>query len=359
MSEAAVAAVPATALGDGTGARGKSPSEKLFESLGNDFAEPSTINDAIDEQGGLGGDDEPSVEEERAARGQGDEEPEVDGDEGADDDYLPEGKGSRDNPLTVKDLPQDKYIKVKVDGKEEVVDLRDCVDGYVRRQSFDRMTSKVNANLEEALTITREAVQERANIRTNFTAFMKDPKRLHAHLAEHAPETMREMAYMEAERLAEEKKNPGIVEQRRIAAERKRLQEERDAWEEQQQNEHRTRSERQAIAQLQAAIKPGYDAGIKKAGLLGAKLTPAFVDTVKALAAPYQRRGELDAEVMEAIVLKAAKLEPQTAVASRRPAAAPVTAPRERTQQRRQGKDWDNMPAAQRLRDPDFFMRRK
>lgn len=356
------AAVPASALGDGSASRGLSPSDKLFAKLGNDFQEPSTIDDAIGDQGGLGGADEgePSVEDERAARGQGtdEEEPEPElGEEPGEDDYLPEGKGSRDNPLTVKDLPQDKFIKVKVDGKEEIVDLRDAVSGYIRTQAFDRMTSKVNANLEEALTITRQAVEERATFRQNFLSFCQDPKRLHAHLAEHFPETVREMAHLEAQRFAEEKANPGVVEQRRLAAERRRLEAERAAWEEQQQSEHRTRAEREATARLQAAIAPGYNAGIKEAGLVGVKLTPEFVDTVKALAAPLQKRGDLDADSMRAIVLRAAKLVPQASVKDRRPVAAPP-APARQPAQRQRGKDWGAVPAAERLRDPDFFLRR-
>src|SRR5687768_9511175 len=133
MSEAAAggarpvgSTVPASALGDGSMVRGRSPTEKLFAGL--EFAEPSTVDDAVEEQGGLGShnEDGESVEPEAPADLEA-AEPEE-----ADDDYLPEGKGTKENPLTVKDLPQDRFVEVKVDGKKEVVDLRDAVNGYVR-----------------------------------------------------------------------------------------------------------------------------------------------------------------------------------------------------------------------------------
>jgi hypothetical protein len=272
------------------------------------------------------------------------------------DDLLPKGKGSKDNPLAVKDLPTDKFVMVKVDGKEEVVDLRDAVNGYIRTQTFDRLTSKVKAAETEALEIARGAVEERQQFRDSVTAWFQDPVKVFERLDEHFPETLQQVGVMVAQRFKHEHENPGAREQRELAKERARLARERQEVEQQRQEHERTQQQREAAARLQEALKPGYTAGIKEAGLLGAKLTPDFRETVSILVERARKAGQLDADVMRQIVVRAAKLSPVETVQQRKPAPAPAPAPKAVKRPASNGKkDWTGVPISQRLKDPAFW----
>jgi hypothetical protein len=83
------------------------------------------------------------VEDDDGAESEGDDASE-DRESESDESPEPERKtadrsvGSEDNPYTVKTLPADKFVKLKVDGEETVVPMKELADGYIRQQTFNK-----------------------------------------------------------------------------------------------------------------------------------------------------------------------------------------------------------------------------
>src|SRR5690349_14280727 len=77
---------------------------------------------------------EKEPEEPREGAGEGDEpELELEGEEG---DEEADTRGTKEDPISITDLPEDSFIKLKIDGREETVSLRELGDGYIREQTF-------------------------------------------------------------------------------------------------------------------------------------------------------------------------------------------------------------------------------
>ena len=91
------------------------------------------------------GDNEPVEEEEDDCEAKEQEAEE------AEDDPLPKGKGTKENPLSVKDLPEDRFVKVKVDGEEHTVDLRDAVNGQASLRAMPLARGGVGSELVASL----------------------------------------------------------------------------------------------------------------------------------------------------------------------------------------------------------------
>ncbi len=274
--------------------------------------------------------------------------------EDATDDGLPAGKGTRDNPLTIKDLPEDRFVKVKVDGEEQTVDLRDAVNGYIRRQTFDKGISKANAAVQEATAMATKAVEERTMLRQNFDGFISDAERMFPFYLDNHPETLEAMAIKYAQLRQAENQDPRLKMQREFAAKQRKLEEEtartrkeREEWESQ-----RTRTQQAEAARK--AFEPAYQEGLRAAGF--PKVTKELQDEIR-VRLDYARRrdGKLSPDTVKGAVIAAAKFLGAPAVpaaAKPAPVAKPTAKPAKPTNGR---KDWASVPRPQRMNDPNFW----
>jgi hypothetical protein len=284
--------------------------------------------------------------------------PEPEPDEPEKPQFGPKDKGTKDKPLSVKDLPEDRFLKITVNGEEEVMSLRDAVRGFIRKQTFDRVYSQVNGNAEKALGLAARALQSRENTRQQLQAFLGNPREMINWCMEHAPQVADEFARLYAtEYLAKWRERP--EEKLRFEHERqlRQVQAQREAHEREKQEYERNRALQERTAEKRKLLAPGYAEGMKLAGF--PKMTPEFQDTTRALLNEISKRRQLTpADVRDAIVRAARVLQAPT-VQDRKPAPISNT-PRDITRTpakpNGKGRDWSDVPYAQRMRDPNYFL---
>lgn len=232
------------------------------------------------------------------------------GEEGEEDDRAT-SKGSKADPFTVKDLPEDRYIKVKIDGgKEEAVSMRELADGYIRFETFAKRVGTAATAIQQAEGTVRELQEKHGNVRTQVNQLLGDPKKLlDFYLGDSENEGIFRAAATEyAQRHAKWKANP----QERAAWERDRdagkLKKEREDFENQKRTQTEAQQRSESNARRSAELKPGWDAGLKEAGF--PNVTSDFQDHVRAILSVVGARSgkPVTADDVKAAVIKTAKL---------------------------------------------------
>lgn len=274
---------------------------------------------------------------------------------------LPDDKGTEDAPYSVKDLPEDRFVKVKVDGEERVLPLREMADGYIRKQTMDRGLSAAKQATADAERIAQTHIQERTKLRADVDAFLSNDERMFTYLMERDPDVLLRLGERIGNQWGEWQKNPEALQrhnyqrqQRQIEAERKRVAQERQQWE-------LERTKREASERSRQTWEPVWKESLKEAGF--PKVTPEFQRIVKALVSVAQEDGggRVTTEAFKACVAKAAQITGAETVASRKPPAQNPPGDRTATPARppRGEKKWEGMSHAQKFRDPDWILRRR
>lgn len=277
-------------------------------------------------------------------------------------DALPEAKGQRDKPFALTDLPEDRYIEIKIDGAKEVVSLRELASGHIRRRAFNKFANTANAAADEALEIARASVEAQKRVYDERDALFGTPKHLFDYMMERHPEALEKVARAYAAVWENWEKNPDARrhyewtrQQRQIAAERQRFQQEKA------QHEKQVTETKAAQAELER-LKPTMQRVMRELGF--PKVTPKFRETVNILCEAARRTngGKLDADDLRDALYQAHKLHPaESPVQERRPAPAPIAPPKPRAPNGRPGNgktDWSQVSYARKMSDPDFFLRR-
>lgn len=343
---------------DGPSDRPERPTGKLSDLKPEDF----------DEDDGEGGDDEPSKKPEPKAAKPKDEpakekqraadvppEPPEPKDARA---ALPKDRGTEDKPWTIKDLPEDGFVQVKIDGKPSVVSLKELASGYIRMETFHGAHNRANQAYDEARQIAEQALQERGEIRSAVREMLSTPQKLFEHLL-HDPDVMEELGFMIAKQYKTWQEKPEAraehkhqLRERALQSERQRLQQEKERWEAQQR-------ESQQLRAAQERWRPVHQEALKENGF--PKLTPEFQRVFKALfqAEWEATQGQVTPEAYKQAFKRAmAVVKPESTVADRRP--APASDPQRRPAARNGSngqKDWSGMSLSARLRDPGYLLR--
>jgi hypothetical protein len=272
---------------------------------------------------------------------------------------LPLDRGTEDKPYGVNDLPADKFVKLKIDGQETTLPMRELADGYIRKQTFDVNLSKAKQSIQDAERIARGHLEERTKLRGDLDAFLGDENRVFKTLIERDPDMLLRLGALIGTQYGEWTKDPGARQrydferqQRQLAEERKRVESERRAWE-------AKRSQTEATEAARRNWEGPFKEAMKEAGF--PKITPEFQDTVRALMAQAQKRGQgkVDVATFKAIVLRAAKLVGAETVDQRQPPSPSAPEPREPMQRTPRGeKKWDGMTHNQKFRDNDWILRK-
>jgi phytoene dehydrogenase-like protein len=253
------------------------------------------------------------------------EEPEGDEEPAEEEEPEDDAPGSKAKPYTVKTLPE-AYVTLKIDGEEQVVPLREMTDGYMRESAFRKRVSQAAELTAKAKEAGERFKEESARFRTSFTELIKNPDELFSFLDDHSPEVLDAVSRKQLQRMMAWQKDPQArmaheYEKRQAALEkqRRRLEEERGEYQ-------RTRQEQEAHAQYISEFKPGYEAGMKRAGY--PKVTDELRETVKGLiAARRASAGKVTAKDVEEAVVRAARAVGAETVASRKPAPPPAQVP--------------------------------
>jgi len=123
----------------------------VLESEESDEPEPTT---------GQEDQDADDTEEEPDESGEAEEEPDDDATEGESDEDEEETEDDDEEPDETPEIDPEKYtVKVKVDGEEVEVTLKELQDGYSRTQDYTRKTMDL-AERRKALEVQEQAVQE-------------------------------------------------------------------------------------------------------------------------------------------------------------------------------------------------------
>lgn len=293
---------------------------------------------------------------------------------------LPSTKGTREDPLTLKDLPEDKWIKVKVDGETQLVSLREAMEGaYLRPQAFDRLLSKANRAKTEAEQIARDAVEHQSRFRQGFDLWIRDPGKVFSMMLDQHEEVLEQVAIKYAELRKSEAENPMLRQQRIFAAQNRKIQEERQRTQQERQEWETRRAREEAASAALRELKPGYEAGLKELGFPNVTAELSAEIRARLQVARAQRGGAAltAGDVRDAVVragrylgiAPAAAAAPAPASAPARPAApapvpparprpapAPMATPQRPPPNGNNGVSrWDNVSQARRFQDPDFF----
>ena len=334
------------------------PAEEPAEAPAQGFTKrPQSVTEAQASQEAEG--DEPINAQQASVQAEG--EGEVGGEVGVLDALAPD-KGLKDAPYSITDLPEDRFIEIKVDGEREVVSLRELASGHIRRRAFNKFTNQATSAVEEARGYAEAAIRERQNVRQSLNTFLTDPKKMLDFMLENQPEVAEAFARGYAEVWDGWQKNPDAFrrhewerQQRKLNAERQKIQQERD------RHDREMADNRAAAAELER-LKPTMQRTMRELGF--PKVTPKFRETVNILceAARRSNGGKLDAEDLRDALHQAHRLHPaEKPVQERRPAPAPVAPPRPAAQPRKtngQYADWSKVPYNKRMSNPDFFLRK-
>lgn len=116
--------------------------------------------------------------------------------------------GSEDNPIDLKDLPDDVFVKIKVGGKEEVVSQREHADGIIRQKDFNRRVNEIRDESKRVGEIAQKAQAKVQHYEKSVHSLFSNHEQLDKHLMAHYPEEYEKLAFAYARRYAAEKELP-------------------------------------------------------------------------------------------------------------------------------------------------------
>jgi hypothetical protein len=322
MSEGATAvastpAVQGTPSGDGKGNKG---------AIGLD----SLVNDAL---GAMGGDQPSTMPEMSPVDAPAAEEPAE-----LYEDETPEAgtKGSKEDPLAIQDLQEDKFIKIKIDGSEEVVSLRELGRGYIREQTFRGRVQRAGEVVQEAQAVAKRLSDHSNEMKGKISTLVENGDVLFRFMMgnEVTEAALRQAAMNYAKQAKQWRENPR--ERLRLEAERAqaRHQREREEWIATKTKEERTLRQREENYRIQNELTPAYEAGLRESGFPD-RNDPEFQREVRVRvhAVSTQTGRRVTPEELKQCVIRAAKFcgtAPQQAkpapIAKPTPRAAPTRA---------------------------------
>ena len=126
------------------------------------------------------GAEEPDEDEEQALPGAAEDDEAQEGAEGdGEDEEAHDTRGSKDEPFSVKDLPADKFIQLKVDGEKVTVSLRELGDSYIGQRTINARLNKTKSLTDEATQFIEKAKSEREQVRGAVRELLSDSEQLY------------------------------------------------------------------------------------------------------------------------------------------------------------------------------------
>lgn len=279
------------------------------------------------------------------------------------DDAPPEhesDEGTKKKPYVRDDLPEDRFVKVKVDGQETVVSLRDLADGYAGQKAIQQRFERIALERQAMTREVESAKDEVKKTNDHFRAMLSDPEEFYQ-LLSHADfeQTLHTLAKKRWDDLAMWRKNPSARAEFERQRNERAFQQQQQRLQQEQQRQQQTQQEQAQLEHRTKVIKPGWEEGLRRAGNPDVN-HPEFIplaQTFLDLATKKERMATTD-EVASAVVraAKALGLKPMGAGAPP-PRKDIIRKPPPAANQPRNGKGrWDTVPRQQRTNNPDYFM---
>lgn len=253
MSEAAATPTPSTA-----------PSEGTSEPNPWAWAEDAAAEEPGEDQPVEEGDDQAEEEHPAAAQGE-EEEPSK---------SQPSGKGTKDSPFSLDDIAT-QYVRVKVDGEEALLSLKEAAEGGIRTATLQKRM----AQLAEA---TKDVEATETAMRGFITRLQSDDQFQRSWLKQYAPQAFQRAVEAEIRDLvALEQMKPEERVAKELAAEKAQLEAAKAKWEAEQAEARQQQAVRQAHAHLQpllegAAKAHGLPFSREYVSLMRTALEPVF-----------------------------------------------------------------------------------
>lgn len=245
----------------------------------------------------------------------------------------PDTRGTREDPISVKDLPEDKFIKIKVDGREEIVSLRELADGHIREQTFRAKMKEVKDLPAKIDALKDEFTNRLTGTKSKVNTLLSDPKLLFQFFGQD-PEMESvgmEFARLMAVQAKADKENPIGKQQRMLERQRTKLEAERAEHERTTREREQHRQTSEAVQRRAEALKPAWEGALREAGFPAP--TQELYDLVNAnVATATKRTGKpISPEDFKAIAVRAIKfLDLKPGGKKPAPAAKPTKTPEER-----------------------------
>lgn len=219
-------------------------------------AEPARLVDPGEAKDGGdadGGDDDLAASADESAP----EPKKAQGEESDDEPAAESSYGSEEDPFTLSDIP-DEYVRVKVDGEEKVISLKQAAESFTKQAAVDQRLAKAKTVIEEAER-AREAADERiARYEQGLMATFGDSERLMMHLEQHHPDVLDELTLRHYPKLYEAHRKGGLDAfraQRQLSHRERMLQRQQEAMLEQQRRQQAEQQRAQRISVVGPAIK--------------------------------------------------------------------------------------------------------
>lgn len=306
---------------------------------------------------------EADEQEEQPLTGDGEEAGSEDEDETTHDSDVEEHdeRGSKEEPFTVKDLPADRFIELKVDGEKVVVPLSELARGYISEKTFNQRITKTKQLADEATQHLTRLKETETSLREATRTLLSDPEELLGYFTATAERenVLMQVAQAFAAQVRKHREDPNARLQYERERDARRLQEERERWQAQKEAEARAAQEREAQERFEKVFRPGWNEGLKRAGfpdVSGQHGQALWEEVMVRLNQRHQSGKAIAPDDVADFVHRAAKLlELPPKNAGKKPRPAPAPPPRERTSK---GRDpWADKPRRERVRSTDYFLK--
>lgn len=285
-----------------------------------------------------------------------------DGDEGEGDEgeHEPEStRGTQEDPYSVKELPDDRYIEIKVDGEKKAVSLREMAEGYTRTEAFNKRVNQTQLLTKQAQEVIAQASAFPQKFQQQFREFTQDPQQIYEFFLA-TPE--REKVFVEAATaLARHARQVREDPEYRVRYQRERdearLRQKEEAFEAQRKAEMQAKQAEHNRQQWNNIFNPGWTEGLKKAGFpkLDKQTHAKLFEEVKFRCIQRaQSGGSVTSEDVADFTARAARSMDLPTAKNARPAPAPVT--KKSAEKPANRRDWSKASSAEKKRSPEFFL---
>jgi hypothetical protein len=186
------------------------------------------------------------------------------------DDETPEvgTKGTKEDPLAIQDLQSDRFVKIKVDGTDEVVSLRELGNGYIREQTFRGRVQRAGEVVQEAADVAKKLNDRNEDIKVKISALIENGDTLFRFMMgnEATEAALRQAALHYAKQSKAWRENPRSRLQLEHERAQARHQQERKEWFETKTKEEKTLRQREENYRIQHELSPAYEAGLRESG---------------------------------------------------------------------------------------------
>lgn len=101
--------------------------------------------------------------------------------------------GTEDNPYTVHDFGEDEFVRIKIDGEEQVVSLRKALDAGISRATLDKRAPLMKKKTQEAEQLANQATETLSKYKKGIVNTFSDKKSALHYLNTHFPHVLDEI----------------------------------------------------------------------------------------------------------------------------------------------------------------------